>query len=702
MKELEQLDNLYRRYGFEVKKQSPDVRVYGIRQGVFYGVEIVPISSSVEIANIKSEYERAGFATRIRNLESVSKIEDELFNGFFDKDAIGINLRNQYRRYVEKRSESINSKYKYIPCPFRVFSEDLDRDIIDYIQEVMNNQSPQLILVEAAAGFGKTSTAYELLNRLISTEPSINPIFAELSRNRKAKIFRYVLLDEIDRMYPFLNSEIVEYEIKSGRIPLIVDGFDELLQQDKDTIDGASFNAVEAMLETIGDLLEGAAKIVLTSRRTAIFAGDEFHSWMDSKSDSFEITRIKIDRPEIRRWIGPDKAERLENEGAPLVHLSSPVILSYIRSLEDKDFNRCCNNLDLLIQTFFSSMLEREQERQALRLSVDEQLKIFTLLAHDMVSYDISSEEKSFISDLIIDRSKTLLSEARQRYGPAERPSIEELVDTLCNHALLDRVGSNEDSVGFINQFVYGYLIGFAALDADENWIIESFSNDRFVSLSSTAFSVRSDKARQDLYCILSTIDELLPDPLKLSVDVDLTNLCAHRFSGATFESMSFTECAFSRGCLIENSSFVGCSFDNAVLDRSCFLNVNFIDCTFKDCFLVIREANAVKPCWFLESTDYNSGFIDDFKGANSIIAESRKEPTIELEVMQQFWPIGRPHASKKVRHTTLLRGFDLKKKALVPLAVTHLKEKGWIDTKGEWSFLVNDKIDEIKKFLGR
>lgn len=73
---------------------------------------------------------------------------------------------------------------------------------------------------------------------------------------------------------------------------------------------------------------------------------------MDSKSDSFEITRIKIDRPEIRRWIGPDKAERLENEGAPLVHLSSPVILSYIRSLEDKDFNRCCNNLDLLIQTF--------------------------------------------------------------------------------------------------------------------------------------------------------------------------------------------------------------------------------------------------------------------------------------------------------------------------------------------------------------
>lgn len=37
------------------------------------------------------------------------------------------------------------------------------------------------------------------------------------------------------------------------------------------------------MLETIADLLEGNAKIVLTTRKTAILSGPEFYDWYEKK-----------------------------------------------------------------------------------------------------------------------------------------------------------------------------------------------------------------------------------------------------------------------------------------------------------------------------------------------------------------------------------------------------------------------------------
>lgn len=57
------------------------------------------------------------------------------------------------------------------------------------------------------------------------------PIFTELSKNRKAALFRYVLLDEIDRKFTSLSSELVISEIRNGKVPLIIDGFDELISR---------------------------------------------------------------------------------------------------------------------------------------------------------------------------------------------------------------------------------------------------------------------------------------------------------------------------------------------------------------------------------------------------------------------------------------------------------------------------------------
>src|SRR5690606_27833808 len=124
-------------------------------------------------------------------------------------------------------------------------------------------------------------TSYEILKALTSNNKCDNPIMTELSRNRGANIFRYILLDEIDREYPTLDSKLVKFEIQSGRIPLIIDGFDELLHKSELTTESEEvFGEIEPMLDTIGKLLNGDSKIILTTRKTAIFGGSEFRDWL--------------------------------------------------------------------------------------------------------------------------------------------------------------------------------------------------------------------------------------------------------------------------------------------------------------------------------------------------------------------------------------------------------------------------------------
>lgn len=691
------VDALYGRYGFQVRQAEDEFRVYGIRQGVFYGVEIVCKGTIANVECVKREYEQLGYATRIRKNYTLEQLEEELFEGFFDKKAVKRHLEMKYREYADKQTQNIGREYEYIPCPYRIFSDEPDDSILSSINEVLSREKPQLVIVEAAAGYGKTSTAFELLRCFIESENSRNPIFTELSRNRQAKIFRYVLLDEIDRVYPVLRSEIVEYEIKSGRIPLIVDGFDELLQ--KGSRDEESFNAVESMLETIGELLTGQAKIVLTSRRTAIFAGNEFDVWMESKSENFEITRYKIDRPNINTWVGSERVKKMEECGAPLKHLSNPVILSYLRGLEDNKFYECCGNVDGLMEDFFKSLLEREQERQELTLSVEEQKSVFIGLAYDMVAFDMTSDEKSFIAELLEHKNQRLLSQCLQRYKPSSRPSIDGLVETLCNHALLDRVGSREDNIGFLNQFVFGYMIALAVIDAEEEWLVDSFATDQFVSLASTAFAVRSDDYRNELYSRISVIDALLSDSLKMKVDIDLKMLCLHDFQGATFKSMHFADCAFLCGVKIVNTGFFGCFFENVTFDRDVFEQVNFIDCSFKDC--EVQDENESYPCWFIGCEDYGSDFIDRFNSKREDEPVD-DETNLELDVLRQFWPIGRPNALMKISYKTLTRGFDEHSKRYLPRAIDSLVKRGLIYIRQSMAYLNREKMYEIRKFLQR
>ncbi|HFO8147377.1 TPA: NACHT domain-containing protein, partial [Escherichia coli] len=162
----------------------------------------------------------------------------------------------------------------------------------------------KLILIEAPAGFGKTCTSYEILNSLISIDGAPIPFFTEFSRDRQAKVFSHVFVREVDRSFRTVKSDLVIDETKNGKIVLVLDGFDELLNDTtSNKTNDIDFEKAQPMLETIGELLTKSAKVILTSRRAAIFDGEIFQEWKDKYRDNFDVVRYRLNSPEVRDWL---------------------------------------------------------------------------------------------------------------------------------------------------------------------------------------------------------------------------------------------------------------------------------------------------------------------------------------------------------------------------------------------------------------
>ena len=87
------------------------------------------------------------------------------------------------------------------------------------------------------------------------------------------------------------------------------------------------FENAEPMLETISELLTQNAKIILTSRRSAIFDGEMFNDWVNRYEDKFTINRFRLDKPEIKDWIPPERLVALNNTEVDITKLSNPVFL---------------------------------------------------------------------------------------------------------------------------------------------------------------------------------------------------------------------------------------------------------------------------------------------------------------------------------------------------------------------------------------
>lgn len=691
---------VYRRYGFHEEKSFDDnVLVFSLMAGHYHNVDIVPLKQGTKTDEVFDTYKSSGYACKVRIYKDTQHAESELFKGFFSSESTQKKFEREYQVFTNSIAKlySESGSYEYIKSGYQINDAHGETSVVDEVISRLDSDAPILFLIEAAAGFGKTCTAYEILNKIVRTKKRFVPLFTELSRNRQAKIFRYVLLDEIDRSFPTLSSQVVNSEIQNGNVPVILDGFDELLHESN--VEN-SYENTEPMLETIGELLVNKAKIILTTRRTSIFDGDDFHRWMDDHGKDFNVIRMRIYEPTITQWLNQNRIDALTDKGLNVAQLSNPVLLSYLRFIDEANFAKISESPERIVNKYFESMLDRERTRQDLRMDVEQQYSVLKSIAKDMMQNNYTGESRDFIVTLIQEYNHKLLEKVRSAYSTEERPTTDEIANKLASHALLDRSSEESQGIGFINEFVLG---NFAADVIIENNDGEWVGDKRFMEPAILSYAPRTIQQRQTLWAALEFAMEFASGQEKLLISIKLNDSLQMRIKDETVEDAKIQDVILGDGYPIVNTIFIDCKFTNTLFNFQNITNVTFMNCDFFNCG---QKGTEQFENIFIKSCTTDNGFLLPEINYETSVAVTEKSVLSDSEIfiLERFWPKGRQTFTKHKAIKALLQISNEHSYGNLLEAITSLKQQELLTVPAKKSFLeLNvEKISVIKKVLGK
>ncbi|NOU40220.1 MAG: hypothetical protein HOO85_03005 [Methylotenera sp.] len=698
--ELSELKKIYQSYGFSFARQyeTDDVLVFTLKTGYFDNADIVALSESALTDNAFSDYSQIGYACQIRQFLTAKVAQTELFKGFFSVDSIIQRLESDYERFTAAlvKPFSDDAKYTYINAPYLINGEEGLTSPHEEIVSRLPSNKPTLFLVEAAAGFGKTCNAYELVKRIISNTEYL-PLFSELSRNREARIFKYILLDEIDRTFPVLGSKLVQAEMCNGRVITILDGFDELLRKNED---GTDFENREPMLETIGEYLIGNAKIVLTTRRTVLFEGDAFHDWVNRHTDEFDFVTIKLNEPRINDWLNEDRISALQASGLHLEDISNPVLLSYLRCIPDSEFDRIVSSPDLIVESYFDFMLDREQVRQDLRMSIPNQQEVMRGICEDMMNFGYTSEQRDYIVDHILRHNSKILNDSLINYPASLKPTKEEIANKLASHALLDRSIRESNKIGFINEFVLGHYVSENIIRS-QDWLSDDM---RFIEPAIISYQPRNEVVRMNLWGKLKNSIEFLSTSSRIDISIKLQQAIVFEMENEDAEGLIFEKTIIGTKS-ISNFQFNDCIFKNCKFILENLKDVTFLNCKFYGNTISPNKAGGI--IYVLGGSGDND-FINSLNFAeqdNSDLIQIDTDKEIQKFVLEKFWPLGRDTIVHKHRPVKgLCNAGGTYNAHQIYRAIEQLKKMGLLFEPRSHHFVeINfDEIAELRNILGR
>lgn len=708
MLDIKKVDDIYKRYGYNVANEN-GIRVYKYTQGRYFGIDIFDYNKTKQSEKIRNEYSRLGFAVLIRDYTSIEDVELELFKSFFNaphfKRLVDYRYDDFTRRQMIAMPES--SSYEYVKCAYSSMKYDEDgfpifenSQIGDSVVEQVANliftttNKPLFVIIEAAAGYGKTCSSYELLHNINKKSDDIVPMYIELSRNREARIFKHILLNEIDLQFQHsIKADIVIHEIKQGRIPLIIDGFDELLSKDLSKI-GTQSRDAESMLATLVELLDSKAKIIITTRRTAIFNSEEFFEWMQRSTNKYIVARYSLSVPNIDNWLDNNKIRVLTSHQFPINNISNPVLLSYIRNISLKDLEHLLTEDMTIIDKYFEFILNRERYRQNFNFTNEEQLRILRKLVRIMTEFDIKSDNKGFIKDIIKEYNRDLLEAYIKKCTSNPKPTVDELADTLSNHALLDR--KQNDEIGFINEFIMGLLIG-------QNLVLRKYQehnpktygsiiSQEFATLAVSSYITESKEDKEKLSEIFTDKTFNYQSGFDIYKDICLNNVVSDKYSSSSIENLNISNIKFTNSCEFEDFTFNECTFNNCKFSQiATFENSGFINCKFYNCeWTNIQESQDRDVT---ERQAYFSGCIanNDFLDSDHEIIELNINQPIEKLILEYFIRDGRKY--KDMMNLSKMRSDFSDKKKLFDKAINNMENKKLLALNGGKCFLLKDGV---------
>lgn len=652
MIDREKIKEIFKLYEYSCLCETKDYMVYAVGRNLYPGVEIVCFNDEkdIDIDGLVDSFRQMNYSVRVCRKEQVEAIEDYLFDWFFQVEDSNKKIKQIYKDYTSAvmRAYGIDAgqmstaHYEYVQCPYTIERENgvveynYGSDIIASLRNEFNQEGPKLVIVEAPAGYGKTSTAMELLNSYSDVKTKVRPFYMELYDDHQAPTFYYLLVSQINKKFNvLLGDTIVRYNINEGRIPLIIDGFDELLHEDLDKgCSQGDINRGQTMLETIAALLEGNAKIVLTTRKTAILSGEVFYDWYDRTfpdKGSVSIVRYKLDQPKIENWLDEKRIRILP---AQIQDLSNPVILGYLHFLNDAEFEQEIQS-DALVKSYVKRLLTREIERQKLPFSdINEQKLIYERQASFFAYDDITSDTRRNIKDNI----RYFSSDIINKYATPMKDA-DSIANSLTNHALLDRKGDN--NIGFINDFVLGLFVGYALIDTNQDTLKEYYAKmtPRFIDKVILSMSACEETEREYTCLQLQEQCSNITSNLRLLSEIKLLHETKSCFQDTYLEGIMTVGVHMESPSRFSNCRFVNCEFVKGHIDFSVFEGCTFINCQFNqeqitgdtqgtDFFECKRDSILYDP---------NSEYEEETED----LSDDQSACSMELEILKKYFPQG-------------------------------------------------------------
>ncbi|GHV49001.1 hypothetical protein FACS1894181_06450 [Bacteroidia bacterium] len=134
--EIHKIDEIYTRYGYEIKSNHKGARVYLFTKSIYNGADIIKLSYDCDIEKLRKEYSNEEFATKIRNFSSTEEVETNLFNDFFKVESVTHSLKRRYDDFVSRLMKNLPDNSSYGDLKLRHVKSEGERYPNDYIKMV--------------------------------------------------------------------------------------------------------------------------------------------------------------------------------------------------------------------------------------------------------------------------------------------------------------------------------------------------------------------------------------------------------------------------------------------------------------------------------------------------------------------------------------------------------------------------------------
>ncbi|MDG4830309.1 pentapeptide repeat-containing protein [Solwaraspora sp. WMMD1047] len=460
------------------------------------------------------------------------------YQGMLD---LGSLVARQTGRLAEDR---IYPPSMYLPQRYRSLDagrrdEPVREDLARTVRSWLGAESARLVLVLGDFGRGKTALLRHLALTLPESLPDVTPILVELRTLEKAPTLDELLGQHLIRQdVEEINPEKLRYMVRSGRIALLFDGFDELELR---VGYGNAADYLKVLLASVTD----RAKLVLTSRSQHFRSTAQVRTALGDRVAALTATRMveleDFTPGQIMAYLtnlyeGDRAAAQarydLLDEIEDLLGLArNPRMLAFIARLDEdrlREVQRRQGRISAaelyreLVDFWLVGEADRQRHRGGLRtLGEQERLAACTALAKRLwAATGLTIPE----SDLSAEVSATLTRLAERGY------TADQATHTVGSGTLLVR--TEDGGFTFVHQSIMEFLVADAAatkLDDDGDNILRArkispLMADFLVDLAGSetvvgwAFQTLADPrapaiAKQNALLLRKRLTETRPDP---------------------------------------------------------------------------------------------------------------------------------------------------------------------------------------------